>query len=433
MLIGENPIGSRPGIGESYIVRTKAYTMDQWVVFTGSEPLGDGEYRYYLNRNYGACIQKSDILNFAMNYCASNAVNKSYYMAIGLKYTIQNIAMSTSLVPAYELTIPSTSVMSALVWSWAETFDSVWRKMETMANALKLEHATDTYLDDAWGQIFDLPRIYQETDTAYRDRLKTRTTILTSSGTKSNCETIIDSILGMFGETTVTTRYPSSVQITFSSIDAMRIAKEKQDTLNYLIPQMIAAGISYSLCLPFIDYVMNAYVNGPFTLSHTMRYSLAKPNTDITYNIDILNNIQKIFSHDIDTKIMNYDFIEFIVGSFFVINKTKPCPFNISLFGTQLSNFIMNVCNKKRNIPKNIIISEYIKKYDINKTHTMIMSNKSSLRRIYKMGYKPTYQLFSEYDLDLFIRLFMKSISINIYSKRSHTKRYSASIKLVGE
>jgi len=243
MLIGENPVGSRPGIGESYIVRTKTYTMDQWIVFTGSEPLGGGEYRYYLNRNYGACIQKSDILNFDMNYCASNAVNKSYYMAIGLKYTIQNIAMSTSLVPAYELTIPSTSVMSALVWSWAETFDSVWRKMETMANALKLEHATDTYLDDAWGQIFDLPRIYQETDTAYRDRLKTRTTILTSSGTKYNCETIIDSILGMFGETTVTTRYPSSVQITFSSIDAMRIAKEKQDTLNYLIPQMIAAGI----------------------------------------------------------------------------------------------------------------------------------------------------------------------------------------------
>jgi len=196
---------------------------------------------------------------------------------------------------------------------------------------------------------------------------------------------------------------------------------------------MIAAGISYSLCLPFIDYVMNAYVNGPFTLSHTMRYSLAKPNTDITYNIDALNNIQKIFSHDIDTKIMNYDFIEFIVGSFFVINKTKPCPFNTILFGTQLSNFIMNVYNKKQNIQKAVIMSEYIKKHNMNKMHTMVMSNKANLRRIYNMGYKPTYQLFSEYDIDVCLRLFMKSLSMDICNKRSYSKKYSASIKLVGE
>jgi hypothetical protein len=322
--------------------------------------------------------------------------------------------------------------MSALVWSWAETFDSVWRKMETMANALKLEHATDTYLDDAWGQIFDLPRIYQETDTAYRDRLKTRTTILTSSGTKSNCETIIDSILGMFGETTVTTRYPSSVQITFSSIDAMRIAKEKQDTLNYLIPQMIAAGISYSLCLPFIDYVMNAYVNGPFTLSHTMRYSLAKPNTDITYNIDILNNIQKIFSHDIDTKIMNYDFMEFIVGSFFVINKTKTCTFNIGLFGTQLSNFIMNVYNKKQNIPKTIIMSEYIKRYNLFKSYGVATSNKASIRFSYKLNYRPIIQLVSLYDIDMILKLYAKSFSMDVCSERDFPKRCIMAITLVG-
>jgi hypothetical protein len=263
MLIGEHPIGSRPGIGESYIVRTKAYTMDQWVMFTGSEPLGGGGIQYHLNRNYGMGLLKSDSIDFDMDYVSAATDVTTYSMSTGLKDTLRGILMSVSLVPAYELTIPSTSVMSALVWAWAETFDSVWRKMETMANALKIEHATDTYLDDAWGQIFDLPRIYQETDTAYRDRLKTRTTILTSSGTKSNCETIIDSILGMFGETTVTTRYPTSVQITFSSIDAMRIAKEKQDTLNYLIPQMVAAGISYSMYLPFIDY-FHAFVERLF-------------------------------------------------------------------------------------------------------------------------------------------------------------------------
>jgi len=147
---------------------------------SGSEPLGGGEIRYHLNRNYGMGLLKSDSIDFDMNYMSASTSSTTYTLSTGLKDTLRGILMSVSLVPAYELTIPSSSVMNALVWAWAETFDSVWRKMETMANALKLEHATDTYLDDAWGQIFDLPRIYQETDTAYRDRLKTRTTILTS-------------------------------------------------------------------------------------------------------------------------------------------------------------------------------------------------------------------------------------------------------------
>ena len=387
MLIGENPIGSRPGIGESYIVRTKAYTMDQWVVFTGSEPLGEDGIRYHLNRNYGMGLLKSDSINFDMGYVSAATNVATYSMSTGLKDTLRGILMSVSLVPAYELTIPSSSVMNALVWAWAETFDSVWRKMETMANALKLEHATDTYLDDAWGQIFDLPRIYQETDTAYRDRLKTRTTILTSSGTKSNCETIIDSIIGMFGETTVTTRYPSSVQITFSSIDAMRIAKEKQDTLNYLIPQMVAAGISYNLCLPFIDYFVETYVKGPLTLSHTMRYALLHRNSDLTYNANVINTIQPELSYDADMTIMNHHIKQLLVGSLFSIEKLKTYSMLAGLFGTQNKILLMDSINKKNNIIKQFIVDQYLQKFNLNKQYNLSMLSKANPRRIYTVSY----------------------------------------------
>lgn len=432
MLIGENPIGSRPGIGESYIVRTKAYTMDQWVVFTGSEPLGEDGIRYHLNRNYGMGLSKSDSIDFDMDYMSAATNATTYTLSTGLKDTLRGILMSVSLVPAYELTIPSTSVMSALVWAWAETFDSVWRKMETMANALKIEHATDTYLDDAWGQIFDLPRIYQETDTAYRDRLKTRTTILTSSGTKSNCETIIDSIIGMFGETTVTTRYPSSVQITFSSINAMRIAKEKQDTLNYLIPQMVAAGISYNLCLPFIDYFMETYVKGPLTLSHTMRYALLHKNSDLTYITNVINTIQPELSYNVDMTIMNYYIKQLLIGSLFSIEKSKTYFMVVGLFGTQNKSLLMDHINKKNNVIKQFIVDQYLQKFNINKQYNLSMVDKASLRRIYRMSNTLTNQLISDYDLDMILKLYAKSFSMDVCSKRTYPKRHTMTITLVG-
>ena len=432
MLIGENPIGSRPGIGESYIVRTKAYTMDQWVVFTGSEPLGGGGIRYHLNRNYGMGLSKSDSIDFDMNYMSASTSSTTYTLSTGLKDTLRGILMSVSLVPAYELTIPSSSVMNALVWAWAETFDSVWRKMETMANALKLEHATDTYLDDAWGQIFDLPRIYQETDTAYRDRLKTRTTILTSSGTKSNCETIIDSIIGMFGETTVTTRYPSSVQITFSSIDAMRIAKEKQDTLNYLIPQMVAAGISYNLCLPFIDYFVETYVKGPLTLSHTMRYALLHRNSDLTYNANVINTIQPELSYDADMTIMNHYIKQLLIGSLFSIEKLNAYSMLVGLFGTQNKILLMDSINKKNNVIKQFIVDQYLQKFNLNKQYNLSMLSKANPRRIYRMSNTLTNQLISTYDLDMILKLYAITVSMDICSKRTYPKRYTMAITLVG-
>ena len=432
MLIGEHPIGSRPGIGESYIVQTKTYTMDQWVAFTGSEPLGEDGIRYHLNRNYGMGLSKSDSIDFDMDYMSAATNATTYFMATSLKDTLRGILMSVSLVPAYELTIPSSSVMNALVWAWAETFDSVWRKMETMATALKIEHATDTYLDDAWGQIFDLPRIYQETDTAYRDRLKTRTTILTSSGTKSNCETIIDSILGMFGETTVTTRYPSSVQITFSSIDAMRIAKEKQDTLNYLIPQMVAAGISYNLCLSFIDYIVETYVKGPLTLSHTMRYALLYRNSDLTYNANVINTIQPELSYDVDMTIMNHRIKQLLIGSLFSIEKLNAYSMLVGLFGTQNKILLMDHINKKNNIIKQFIVDQYLQKFNLNKQYSLSLLSKANPRRIYKMSNTLTNQLISTYDLDMILKLYAITVSMDICSKRSYPKRYNMAITLVG-
>ena len=433
MLIGENPIGSRPGIGESYVVRTKSYTMDQWTIFTGSEPIGEGEIRYHLNRNYGINILKSVPISFDMEYGASTTKNTSFPVFTSLKDTLRSITMATTLVPSYELTIPSMSVINALVWSWAEVFDGVWRKMDTMKNALKINFADDVYLDDAWGQIYDIPRIYQEDDTSYRDRLKTRTTILTSSGTKSNCETIINGLIEETDATTVTSRYPASVDITFNDIDAMRKAKAKQTVLNILIPQMLASGITYNMYLPFCDYIMDTYLKGPMTLSHTMVYALSRHNEDTSYSMYITNNIQSTIDYDQDMNIMDQYSKSYIIGSMLSLNnRTKQYNALIGLFGTQETNLPMTVRNKKFNILRNILISEYVKRFDINKTIEMTSLNKATLRRIYRLSTNFVNQLYLQYTSDVVLRLFTKSISIDVLNKRSFPKKYTMSITLAG-
>jgi len=126
----------------------------------------------------------------------SNINSLAYKLDVSLLKALASTYFDIVLRPSYEATIPSTPVISALVWSYTEILDAVWRQMDTMSRALKLEHAQGTDLDNSWGLIYDLPRLVSEDDTEYRDRLKTRTRILKGSGTKENCESIIDSVLG---------------------------------------------------------------------------------------------------------------------------------------------------------------------------------------------------------------------------------------------
>jgi hypothetical protein len=212
----------------------------------------------------------------------------------------------------------------------------------------------------------------------------------------------------------------------------MRIAKEKQDTLNYLIPQMVAAGISYSMYLPFIDYFMETYVRGPLTLSHTMRYALLHKNSDLSYEMNIANNIQQTIPYDADMQVMNYYEKLFLVGSMFKINKTKSFTARAGLFGTKNIPLIMAIQNKRKNITKSFIMKQYIQKFNINKSHTITMLDKASLRRIYRLAAILTNQHTTTYDMELSLQLYAKSISMDVCNKRTYPKRHTMAITLVG-
>jgi len=86
MLIGETPIGDQPGIGDSFIVREKAYTMDEWIIFAGSEPIDDppNTIRYSMHRLNNILLKKTLISEPDFDVVIGrNAILATYSMDIG--------------------------------------------------------------------------------------------------------------------------------------------------------------------------------------------------------------------------------------------------------------------------------------------------------------------------------------------------------------
>jgi hypothetical protein len=431
MLIGTTPIGSLPGIGDSFIERTKSYTMDQWTIFTGSTPLEGGAIRYSMNRVSDLLIKKTLSKTYLSDTCLSIASKtKAYTMNIGLLQTLRGIEFGLSLVPAYELTVPSTSVLNALVWSWAETFDAVWRQMDTMATAMKLESAQSTDLDLAWGQIFDLPRIVGEDDTNYRDRLKTRTLILNSSGTKANCENIIDSIIEK-DSTSVNSRYPATIDITFSTVSAMRIARSKLNLLNLLIPQMVASGINYNLYMPYIDYYCDTMINGPYTLPYHAYLAINQHNIDETYLMDFIGQLQNKEIYSTDSVILKKFYKYLSIGLLTNKLKEKSCIFDTVLFGIITKSLLLDSLITKKNIICPLIMKSYFRKYNLEKSFSIDQLSKITKRRSLSMTENTVFHKTETWTQDMLLRLFIKTFNMDILNKRSFPKRHGMVVTLV--
>ena len=433
MLIGETPIGELPGIGDSFSVLSKTYDMDMWVIFTGSEPLEGGAIRYTLNRNHDALLKKLVPKTYeGLIGIGRSDLSKTFQINTGILKTLTVADFDLVLRPSYESTIPSTTVISALVWSYAEILDAVWRQMDTMANALKLEHAQDDDLDNAWGQIYDLPRLVSEDDTQYRDRLKTRTKILNSSGTKANCESIIDNVIGEAGSSDVDTQYPSCVRITFTDDDYTRIAIAKQTTLNILIPQMLAAGVSYEMILPLIDYTSDIIMNGPIWLPFNMYCALRHRNTDATYASDIIDVIKNNIGFDMDNLVSKYNTKTFIVGTNINSNFLSNYTMLVGLFGTIVKNLPSDIVMSKLNILNTYFMDGYFSKSDITKAWTMDEILKITKRRFYRAETDLVFHKLATYTFDIISMLFAASAEFDMLSSRAFPKRAAMRMTLVG-
>ena len=104
----------------------------------------------------------------------------------------------------------------------------------------------------------------------------------------------------------------------------------------------------------------------------------------------------------------------------------------VGLFGTQNKSLLMDNINKKNNIIKQFIVDQYLQKFNLNKQYSLSLLSKANPRRIYRMSNTLTNQLISTYDLDMILKLYAITVSMDICSKRTYPKRYTMAITLVG-
>jgi len=163
-----------------------------------------------------------------------------------------------------------------------------------------------------------------------------------------------------------------------------------------------------------------------------MQYALLHKNSDLSYEMNIANNIQQTIPYDADMQVMNYYEKLFLIGSMFKINKTKLFTMYAGLFGTKNIPLVMSIQNKKKNITNPFIMKQYVQKFNLEKSHTITMLDKASLRRIYRLAAILTNQHPTTYDMEMSLQLYAKSISMDVCNKRIYPKRHTMAITLVG-
>ena len=174
-------------------------------------------------------------------------------------------------------------VIDTIVKAWADEFNYLHQLITSMEWANKLASATGTELDDKWGSIFEIPRWTGETDDAYRKRLQTYTMIHTSSGTKSNAEAVLDTIVEEAGASSIETCWPATVRVNFSTDSALRMATTYQSLIEYTLGQLIASGISWTMYLPYIDYSMGATFSGQTFIEYELDLLAKQEDKDFSY------------------------------------------------------------------------------------------------------------------------------------------------------
>ena len=172
-------------------------------------------------------------------------------------------------------------VMDTISVGLAQRFDWLQQGIQAFALFNKIDFATgqrDGFLpslDDVWGRIYDLPRLAGESDEDYRTRLQTYVKVLTGSGSVPNCQAVLDIVIGLPGTTRITSLWPARVLIDFTSVDAMRRARARQELINTMLPGMFAAGVDYELIIPFLDVGIKAAIQGDAQLPINIRAAIA--------------------------------------------------------------------------------------------------------------------------------------------------------------
>lgn len=168
------------------------------------------------------------------------------------------------------------SIINAIIKSYARRIAELKTAIATMGLRLQMPYAVPKDLDLYWSKVLCLYRRFQESDEDFRGRLITRLSVMKSSGTKAECEAILNSILGMRDAVDLVTYWPGEVRVNWKSFHAMRTAEANYSAVKEALDTMIAAGISWSTSFPYKIYDVDAYLMGQHFTSYHIDADISK-------------------------------------------------------------------------------------------------------------------------------------------------------------
>lgn len=196
-------------------------------------------------------------------------------------------------------------VIDALIKSWLDQLDYVYSLIQTTGLRYKLGSAEGSDLDDIWGRIFQIKRYTQESDDDYRARLIVHTQILMGAGTTPNCEAIIDSLLGTTGATEISSRWPGIVHVEFRDVSCIKLAKAAESKINKILPLAIAAGMTYEMLLPIVDYTIHLMIKATGSNEYDLS-ALYQKWTETDYDIGAKIVVPRESTYTINTYVQRF-------------------------------------------------------------------------------------------------------------------------------
>ena len=209
-------------------------------------------------------------VSYQLDTLIGDALSAYYLLDVNIYKPFTTYQLDTILVLDRNNPKFQESIINAIVWSCGRATEKLSEAISLMGLRLLLPYATSDDLDLYWSKILGMKRRYGESTEDFRKRLSTRLAIMKSSGTKPECEAILNSLLGMTNAVNLKTYWPAEVRVEWNSFWAMKNAEANFSVISETLDEMLAAGVTWSTSFPYKQYNLDVFLVG----KHSAYYSI---------------------------------------------------------------------------------------------------------------------------------------------------------------
>jgi len=192
--------------------------------------------------------------------------------------------------------------------AYAAQFAYVLELMYQLRLSKKIEFVTGEDLDNLWGRVYELRRLYGESDADYRKRLQVYLLQIAGSGTKPSVEQIVSILCEWPNSCRVDTYWPGYARVYITNAYARVKARDRLAMLNAILPNTLAAGMDYRIYIPYVDIQADIALQGPAYNEIEADIALQGPVTT-TFEASVIFGGRTLTSLDADMLLGSYETI----------------------------------------------------------------------------------------------------------------------------